>query len=271
MCVVRGFADLNASLRKLGFRKTSNSRKSLFRNCAKSRWLKQHDSRRRAAEFRICRVESATGVKTNDFWSRYGGQFQAPGKGPEMDTGEHFLAPCSADFFSCPGSVFGSPSCADRRLAKRYAHNDFALPECSRGTGFWRTFSSSLGRPRGENSEPAPEAELRAFRGLRFGSRSGQFSQGGRGVQDRLLLSHFCGHLAARPVGERLVLNRWGYIMVGAVTCGDVATFGLQLLSRSHDHRVCRDAAHFPSDGDDVRRNEKASEGANLDGHRATI
>ena len=100
-----------------------------------------------------------------------------------MDAGEDFLAPCSADFFSCPGSVFGSPSCADRRLAKRYAHNDFALPEWYGGTCFWRTFSSSLGRPRGENSEPAPEAELRAFRGLRFGSRSGQFSQGGRGCK----------------------------------------------------------------------------------------
>ena len=175
MCVVRDFADLNASLRKLGFRKTSNSRKSLFRNCAKSRRLKQHDSRRRAAEFRICRVESATGVKTNDFWSRYGGQFQAPGRGPEVDTGEHFLAPCSADFFSCPGSVFGSPSCADRWLAKRYAHNAFALPECSCGTGFWRTFSSSLGRPRGENSEPAPEAELRASAGSDLGPGPGNF------------------------------------------------------------------------------------------------
>ena len=103
LCVVRDFADLNASLRKLGFRKTSNSRKSLFRNCAKSRWLKQHFSRRRVAEFRICRVESATGVKTNDFWSRYGGQFQGPGRGPEVDTGEHFLAPCSADFFHAQG------------------------------------------------------------------------------------------------------------------------------------------------------------------------
>ena len=58
------------------------------------------------------------------------------------------------------------------------------------------------------------------------------------------------------------------------MTCDDVATLGLQSLSRSHDHRMCRDAAHFPSDDgddDDVRRNEKASEDANLDGHRVTI